>query len=225
MRTIKFNILAILLLAFILNCGAKPKTRVFYEIDPSTPSPQTLGGVSIDVEYVGKEDIQKYNGDFKFVLSEQTKGLVFLGVAGQAETVYPFKGIVGFHAKITNNTDHILRMRDARIVFEFEGNPYTALQREELASIMAKKDGSPTLESAFYTDPQTKLRFKLINDLSSEILPGYSSSGYIAFGISPESAVVGTLTFFDITTKVDSAGNPVEKTKFQFKIARKIIEI
>ena len=225
MKRAKVFGIAILVVALIASCGTKPKTRVFYEIDPSTPSPQTKEGVTIEVQYVGKEDIQKYKEEFHFVLSERNKTLVFLGSAGQAVTVYPFKGIVGFQVTVSNNTDHILRMGDARIVFEFEGKPYTALKREELAVIMQKKGGAATLESEFYTDPQTKVNFKLMNDLATEIIPGYSTDGFVAFGITPESAISGTLTFFDVTTKVDAAGNPLEKTKFQFKIKRKIIEL
>jgi hypothetical protein len=58
--------------------------------------------------------------------------------------------------------------------------------------------------------------FKLVNDVGREILPGYSFEGMLAFPPLPANSGPVQVSFFDITTKTDAAGNPVEKTRFDF---------
>ncbi len=216
-----------LLLIIILFAGcATAKYRIWYELETSTPSPQTLNDVTIDVQYLGPEKAQTHPalqiprkelpGGVKgswTAISREKKGMVW---------VYPFKGMVAFYVKITNNTAHILRMGDARIFLVIEEETYPALTRNQLTAMLTKEDGSPTLESAFIAHRKTKL----INDLATEILPDFSTKGFIAFEVPPEVvAGKGSLSFFDVTTKVDKAGNPIEKTKFTFKIVRHITQL
>ena len=61
-------------------------------------------------------------------------------------------------------------------------------------------------------------KIKVINDVGMEILPKFSSSGILTFPIPPEKALKGKVSFFDMTTKVDKAGNPTEKEQFDFSI-------
>ena len=63
-----------------------------------------------------------------------------------------------------------------------------------------------------------KNAFRLINDLRTEILPGFTYTGMLAFPATPNTYAAATISFFDITTKVDSIGTPTEKTQFDFSL-------
>lgn len=62
-----------------------------------------------------------------------------------------------------------------------------------------------------------KKSYKLIGDVDTEILPDDTYSGILLFprliGGDPEM----TIKFYELVTKVDAAGNPTERTNFDFK--------
>jgi hypothetical protein len=214
---------AVLVFALLTGCAATgPKAVIDYELDPLTPSPQTKNNVTIKVGYIGPQHLSVYP-QFTYVLTNQTKKFVFLGVKGQEVIVNPFKGLTGFAVEIKNHTGHILRMEDARIAFIFGGKPYFALTRSQLAGLLLKSDGEPSLESTFVMDPTVD--FRLINEIGTEVLPGFAIEGFLAFPLTPGAAAEGELNFYDVTTKVDAAGDPLEKTLFTFKVKRAQIEI
>ena len=64
---------------------------------------------------------------------------------------------------------------------------------------------------------QNMKNYKLINSLGVEILPSFSYSGILLFPatVSYDNA---KLKFYDITTKTDAAGNPIEKTSFEYPL-------
>lgn len=214
---------AVLMFALLTGCAATgPKVITVYELDPLTPSPQTKNNVTIKVEYIGPQHLSVYP-QFTYVLTDQTKKFVFFGVKGQEVIVNPFKRLTGFAVEIKNNTGHILRMEDARIAFIFGGKPYFALTRSQLAGLLLKGNGEPTLESTFVMDPMVD--FRLINEIGTEVLPGFTIEGFLAFPLTPGAAAEGQLSFYDVATRVDAAGNPLEKTLFTFKVKRAQIEI
>lgn len=142
------------------------------------------------------------------------------------------------YCKVKNNTKHILRMGDARIYFVVEGlDPFRAISTyEELLEsadyfqaetnkvrstqtnwgILAKE----LLPPGFYREiiEQNRRGYKLINDLKHEILPGFSYEGILAFPAAPSIANTAAINFFDVTIRTDQAGNPTEKTRFEFKL-------
>ncbi len=62
-----------------------------------------------------------------------------------------------------------------------------------------------------------KRAYKLINDVNKEILPDFSYEGILVFPAIVSFNKV-KLMFYDITTKTDAAGNPIEKAKFEFNL-------
>lgn len=64
---------------------------------------------------------------------------------------------------------------------------------------------------------QNERHYKLINAVDKEILPGFSSEGILLFPVIA-SFDTAKLMFYDITTKTDAAGNPIEKTQFEFQL-------
>ncbi len=136
---------------------------------------------------------------------------------------------------IKNGTDHILRMRDARIYLVADGrDPIPAIGAFDGLLSQADRYWSMTVRQAQesrglirLTPPEGFARavlsgrreaFKLINDVSREILPGFTLEGMLAFPMIPTTFGSVTLSFFDITTKTDAAGNAVEKARFDFAL-------
>ena len=147
--------------------------------------------------------------------------------------------------KIKNNTKHILRMGDARIYFVVEGiDPLPAIRSfDELlqqadyfeATENLKRSKETTLfilKKAPLPDGffraiilSNRRAYNLINDLKHEILPGFSYEGILAFPAMPSLSAPAKITFFDVTISTDKAGNPTEKTQFDFKLQSKFIQM
>jgi hypothetical protein len=138
--------------------------------------------------------------------------------------------LVAFKVKIVNNTDHILRMGDARIYLIVTGeDPINAItDLDTFKSWATRFEGNLKGRPGFSMYPfgfasaligANSRGYKLINDFSKEILPGFSYEGILLFPaiVSWDAA---ELSFFDVTTKVDSAGNPIEKATFKFEMKK-----
>ena len=67
--------------------------------------------------------------------------------------------------------------------------------------------------------------FKLINDLGVEILPGFSYEGILVFPVIPSFSPQAKISFFDVTTKTDNAGNSLEKIQFDFNLQRHQVQM
>lgn len=150
---------------------------------------------------------------------------------------YPFitpdqtERIVLCKAKIKNGTGHILRMRDARVYMVPEGRePIPALASfdellkradyfEQAQNRDLSQKGRKPLPTGLYRSIvlDNQKAYKLINDVGKEILPGYTYDGVLAFYVDMDAVYSSAkVSFFDITTKTDAAGNPVEKAQFDF---------
>lgn len=201
-------------------CSSAPRMMTYYSLEPTEP--QTKNDVTIEVRYIKEADVQKYRelGINRDLLKET--GSSWRAISSEKDGilwVYPFQGIVGFWVRIKNNTDHILRMRDSRVYLVIGSETYEAISDpSNWAQLMLEKNGSHTIESEFITAKAKEI--KLISAPPVEILPGFEQKGFAVFAVDPKLASEGKLAFFDIITKVDKAGNTVEKTNFEFKIAR-----
>jgi len=147
--------------------------------------------------------------------------------------------------KVKNNTKHILRMGDARIYLIVEGvDPLPAISSfdqlleqadyfEEVTNIERSKQTAlfilqrPPLPRGFFRVLvlYNKKNFRLINDLNTEILPGFSYEGILVFPVIPSFSPRAKISFFDVTTKTDKAGNPIEKTQFDFNLKPKQVHM
>ncbi len=147
-------------------------------------------------------------------------------------------GIVAARVKITNHTEHILRMKDSRIYLMVPGeNPVAALgdigalddifSKIENDFVARQQASLPMISLSSHIYPaglysailkQKRSEYRLINDLSAEILPNFSLEGLLVFPVTIGSPEL-TVSFFDIVTKTDQAGNPIKKTQFDFKYA------
>jgi hypothetical protein len=145
--------------------------------------------------------------------------------------------------RVRNSTSHILRMSDARIYLVVEGHdpvpalpsPDSLIRRtfyfeqatnywyEHLPhGLISINRQIPQGFYAWIVDSHRD-SYRLINDLSKEILPGSSLTGLLVFPaiiLGPQSA---RITFFDVATKTDAAGNTTEKSQFDFALAPRLV--
>ncbi len=223
------SILSIIVTSVLIGCAPGTVTRVWYENDPTTPTTQTKQDVTIEVKYVGKHlsDLKKFPQFFvpRNELPEGIRGNwgMIRRESPDLGVWYDFPGMTIYWCKITNNTDHILRMRDARVYLVANDENYAAIQKQDLADA-----GAPEAEqdlSILKDVIAGSRRLKIVNGFNAEVLPGQSLKGYLFFEIDPSNAVSGKLNFYDITTKTDAAGRATEKTQFTFKLIRHTAEV
>lgn len=230
MNRITLSVIGMIL--FIASCGPTMKSvrTVWYEPDPSTPMTQTINDVTISIEPVSQKNYSKFSelgvrrsSLPEYVIDPVTGGKIpiqssFKAITYEKEgiiwTLTTGDGFTGYYAKIKNNTDHILRMGDARIYYIVSGETFPAIPKAEYGQaepdVLGREIGKAAAK-----------QMKFVNDLSTEILPGFEFGGHMVFAIDPSKAEKGELKFFDITTKVDKTGAPLEKTSFSFKLVRK----
>ena len=148
------------------------------------------------------------------------------------------KGIIACHVVMENNTDHILRMRDARIyLIPKNTEPIAALSTlSEVQDLCTKLEGLYEGEKGLTKNEQNfwignypvglseailelnKEHIKLITDVGAEVLPTFSYSGLLVFPYISDDIEDLTISFFDITVETDAAGNAVRKTRFDFPL-------
>lgn len=266
------GLLALAVAAFLASCAstATIPTQHFgeYTVTPPDSAAQTKSNVTIAVEVLKPSESLHHPELFSFDIEKFPKShftfstmSMFPKDAQGRRWCYTFgfgdKYLTALKVKLTNNTPHILRMKDSRIYMVIPGeqpvaavtvlgngglqNVGTSEKPIYLPQSFLEKDGSlihwltqfeqewdqtrkKGLVSLNYpvgfaaqVVEQNKKNYKLINDLAVEILPNFSYEGILLFPVvvSFEEA---KLAFYDITTKTDAAGNPVEKTAFEFPL-------
>lgn len=265
--------LVVCLLAVPGAASAKDKKRqkvpainyIQYNLDPGPSQTQAKSSIEISLQVIRISDIYKYPGLFSFNVEDIAKfspkpdevrrtlqGLYPKGPDGLSWED-PFNtpdgrlALLLLWAKIVNNTDHILRMKDARVylipegkeplsayakvddllgavdIFEIAANQYLAAQgKKSLFGGLMKLQLNNQLPRGFYRALVLghKDSYKLINDFDKEILPGFTYEGLLVFPSAPDIQGTAKISFFDITTKMDVAGNPTEKARFDFALKR-----
>ena len=133
-----------------------------------------------------------------------------------------------FQVKLTNNTDHVVRLGGAVLrLFDPAENAIEPQSKEEATatatrgSVLAEQGACPNAAGPI-KDALATVRFIGPN---TELLPSTSTVGYLLFQ-PPNVQLAGTwkLALYEIPVKVDAAGNPVTKTRFEFGFIRKRIQ-
>ena len=271
----------LILSAFLVSCASTPKKipteRVSeYAVEPVAQARQTKSNVTIQAEVLRPSESYSHPELFAFAIKQFPEShynfstmSTFPEDAQGKRWCYTFgfgdSYLTALKVKFTNNTPHILRMKDARIYLVVEGeSPITAvteLGNANLIPVTTSKGKEKYLPKSYvnednslihwlthfenewdksrkkgmlsFTYPigfaalvvkQNSKQYKLINDLAVEILPNFSHEGILLF-----PAIVSwpqaKLMFYDITTKTDPAGNPIEKTTFEFPLALKEVDM
>lgn len=220
------------------------KSEANLKLSEKTPSSQTKGGITIDVKLPSESDKESpiFNRwlNIKYRATAYEKGMK-LDSEGYTEVTKRIElplylELTPFKVIITNNTDHILRLKDSRIVFidNNSENPYKGLTKDELTQDITQlpiyniklKELKALYPSAKPGNIESQLRTALlnilddltiINNFENEIIPELKSSGVIIFPVLPRKLSEGKVSFVDFISKTDAAGNPVEKVRFDYE--------
>ena len=257
---------------FIVNCSTGPPViptynSPEYSFGANDLSEQTISDVTINVKPLSPSTLYDYPELFQYkkdnVHPKHTQGYTMYYPKDSEGNFYCYTLgneqfiLTAFKVKISNNTPHILGMKDARIYLVVgDEEPIKAtvhlgdpsLMKIDEAGNVFPKSGLDSDESVvhwvtYYEQESRKAQtglpdflkypvgfaarviqgnkhnYKLINDVSKEILPDFSYSGLLIFpSLIDPSATEIKLVFYDITTKTDAAGNAIEKTKFEFPL-------
>jgi len=241
-----------------------------------SPLTQSQGGLTVDLEMLDPSlgCLQKHPELFAFNsknLHEKFKlnAENYCAVQNDGKRYCYTFGIRDYYltaalVKISNNTNHILRMKDARIYLRLqEEDPVKAVTKlgnpsleiiDQKGNVLPKSaiEGDESLihwvtylENVFksnqkgiilYPYPvglasqvilQNKGKYKLITDVDTEILPGDTYTGILLFPtvLTSDKYSKANIKFYDLTTKTDAAGNPVEKVTFDFEFNIKTLHM
>jgi hypothetical protein len=268
----------LLALATLVGCGGSAKTAQItlfpeYVLTDPAGKTQAKSAVTITVSPLSKAGMYDHPELFAFDRSQVAKeiadGINFETYYEKDYSgkywCYPF-GVAAdqlavFSVEVTNGTDHILRMQDARIYLEVEGHdpiaavvklgdptlvprpgtapitplvPQSALAGDESLVHWVtyfEEDAERKRKKDTFFDSQKKVpiglasqviglnrsAYKLVADVGAEILPGKTLKGILLFPVII-SFDTATVSFYDIHTKTDAAGNPTEKSTFTFPV-------
>lgn len=233
-----------IVLAAILN-GCSPKTYIaayakkpVIKLAENVPSAQTQGGITVEMKPL---DVNaEYTKSF-YTQPIRVTYVPFLSkdpiTESQNSTFQLFDNLTPFSVTISNNTDHILRMKDSRVVFidPKSDEPLMAVDKQSSEIYSDIQKINPTFNYTKYLlakkYPMTTTldndinmalvniikEVKFINGFNMEIMPGMKISGILLFIKKPEQLAEGKISFIDMISKTDAAGNPTEKFRFDYK--------
>lgn len=119
---------------------------------------------------------------------------------------------------VTNNTENVLRLNSVVIrLFDPGANQYSALTFDDLKMELYAKRPCASTEQAM-----NMFRVNKIFDRNMEIVPGTTSTFYVAF--KPASRLmpgIWKFALYDVPVSVDAAGRPTRTTRFETRIAVK----
>ncbi len=225
-----------------------------YSLESGLSQTQTKLDVEITVKIISIPEIYDYPNLFSFNLddfSPRWKYNLNLLINYPEDPmgkrwIYPFMSyddslqLLLCWVRIKNNTKHILRMKDARIYLIIEGKePIPPLSTvDELIRVavyfetVAREQwkhrilGIRLPPAGFVREfINSKRNFYRMFDIGIEMLPGFTYEGILAFLVVANAYSLARISFFDVTTRTDAAGNPLEKTQFDFLLRPQRIQI
>jgi len=215
------------------------QSATFATLDPSTQPKQEIDNISIELKILPDNEYEK-------TYYKQTINVFqhpFMGQPGMYDIEenfnHYFDKSTAFEVTIINNTNHILRMRDSRIAFidPSSDEPKMALDKQEIIEDMENKLPSfkpylASLTNKYNETMSAVLKAQLvnaftqvnkginfINGFNREIMPGMRTQGIVAFPIESKQVAQGKVSFIDMVSETDNAGNITKKVRFDFRIA------
>ena len=213
------RLLTIVGIATIIGCTPAVRTVTLMKFIPAgeAGNVQEKNSVKFEVNVLDQTSVKNFPE-----LTPKVKMKVKDPVWGMYEKevqVYLLSGAVEAYVQsrviITNRTGHVLKFTGSVIkLMDDLGNVYDVLTKPEVIA------GWNTDNSAILTPFLSKLKYL---DANTEILPDMTWTGYVAFNM-PMKDVGETfkIAIYDLTTKTDAAGNPTEKSRFEFNFKKEV---
>jgi hypothetical protein len=191
------------------------------------------GGVSITVSNLDLDEYSQPEYSIKYPVvwggSKYT--------STRSTVINLFYHMTAYNVEITNNTNNVLSLANARIalIIPDASEPVFALNKSALVE-------SKRLPCILFEQAQINRAYSEVDELlaltyiwsavvdlingksivsrTTEVLPGMKVKGLIVFPYDSEKIVNGTVSFIDVTSNTDEAGNTTLKTRFDYKIAQ-----
>lgn len=211
---------SILISLVIMACATAPMITKVTSLVPLSDVDKkvTKNGVTIEITPINTTNTADYP-ELKAVAHVTEQGL--FGPM-QVEKVFP-NVLVGltFGMKITNNSGHIIRMAGSEVGVTVGGKDVKKLTKEGIGQIyvasgyqLAMGEINPVLQNVAYWDDTLK------------ILPGKTVQSFVAFDVNLKEGIgQSSLSIYDLVTNSDNAGNPTERTNFDFNLKELTTEI
>ena len=241
-KKLTIAMVAIVATAIFTGCSPKMYTTKYNKVSETrlaqnVQSSQTQGGITIDLIPLGDKEYEKS-------FYKQKMDLIYIPPLASApvketkEVFIPFyQKLTPFRVTIKNKTDHILRMKDSRVVYidPNSNEPVLALDKQGI-----KEDVKGQLPACSFVLSEIQKKYKIadinsletnvlkaitditnqikfINGFNMEIMPDMKVEGTLMFPIDPEKISEGKISFIDMISKTDAAGNATEKVRFDYK--------
>lgn len=205
----------------LLSCASAPKITRITSLVPLSDADKkiTKSGVTIEVTPVNNTNLAQYP-----MLSVQanvlTKGFLEKEPTPKA-VIFPnvLPGLT-FALKVTNNTGHIIKMADSEIGLAVGGKDVNKLSIEGMLQVW-----STYLRKEYPYQPSVPI--EVLNAVTNvpywneslKILPGKTITGFATFDVAlTEGVGNATMSIYDLVTNTDQAGNPTERTSFDFNL-------
>jgi len=209
MKKLSVLFLAVLL-SIVISCGAGKKEVVVISLVPmtDTDAKATKNGMTVEVTAINKTNAAMYP-----MLGCTFEAMVksILGEVKQKVNEPNVLAGTSFALKVTNNTGHIVKMSGSDITLSASGVDKNRMSKEELKQLWAAHWNPVPAEVLVTIDA---IPFW---DENAKILPGRTSDFFVTFNAELQQGVgQATMAVFDLVTNTDNAGNPTERTNFDF---------
>jgi hypothetical protein len=241
----KIIYLSVVLVAFLGACGIlKMQYNTIYLkynvpklLDTTTI---TKGGVSITLS---NTDLNEY---FRSEYAAEIK--VLWGKNGYTSTrntvINLFMKMTAYKVEIVNNTKNVLSLEDARVtlILPEAGEPVFALaktemladarngslpcilfEREQINRAYTNVINTTSVYEYLNTAVGEMIKSKVIVSRSTEVMPNMKVVGYVVFPYDSEKINEGTVSFIDVKSETNEAGDVTLKTRFDFRVKQTTI--
>ncbi|MGA7720549.1 MAG: hypothetical protein WCA84_05160 [Ignavibacteriaceae bacterium] len=211
-----FSILLSVLLPFVFwACSAAPTITKVTSLVPLSDDDKKVSknGITIEITPINPTNVLSYTDlQTKVNVVEQ---IPLLGPVNKEQQINNVLLGLTFALNITNNTGHIIKMAGSDVGLTAQSKDIKKLGREHILQIWAADPkyvtSLPTIQSAIMSVPYW--------DEALRILPGKTILAYVSFDVMLKEGIgQTTLSVYDLVTNTDNAGNPTERTNFDFNL-------
>lgn len=218
----------VLLCLILVSCSSGPTVTKVTSLVPvsDADSKVTKNGVTIEVIPLTATSLGAYP-QLSTTAKVLDKGFLEDAPSPKAEQISNVLYGLTFAIKISNNTGHILKMAGSDIGLSMSGVDMRKLSKEEILQLWAAY--FPTQYRYQTTVPQeihSAVQRCPYWDEGLKVLPGKQAVCFAAFNTEPKEGFgQATLAIYDLVTNTDQAGNPTERTSFDFNLKELTTEV
>lgn len=205
--------------AILLSCAPAPTITKVTSLVPISEADKkvTKGGITIEVEPINITNLNKYPMLTPTVTYQES------GILGPYEKKWVVPNVLAyltFALNITNNTGHIIKMKDSDVGITVGGMDAQKLSKVQILQFWAASFSTNNQAIA----PQAGIIYAAIErvpywDENLKVLPGKTLKAFVTFDVVLKEGIgEASLAIYDLVTNTDEAGNPTERTNFDFNL-------